>query len=199
MAAGSLTLLKTTDSGSSWALQSLPTAPSLVGALKGLSCEATTDCVAVAAGVVFDTTDGSTWYASSQPLSGAGGEGGTGAVSCASVTDCFVAGVGGIAATATGGIGISAPPTGMGATAGQSTASLSWTAPVFPGGAAVTYDVYQSTSSGTNGSAIKTGLTTTSYTASGLTDGTTYYFEVVAVNSAGSSSPTPQVSATPQA
>jgi predicted phage tail protein len=40
-------------------------------------------------------------------------------------------------------------------------------------------------------------ITGTSYTATGLTNGTTYYFTVAAVNSVGSSGPSNEAAATP--
>ncbi len=45
---------------------------------------------------------------------------------------------------------------------------------------------------------VATGLTTTSYTNTGLTAGTTYYYVVIARNSTGESVNSPQASATAQ-
>ena len=79
-------------------------------------------------------------------------------------------------------------PTGLTATRGNAQVTLSWTAPASTGGLPVSgYLIYEGTSPGgetgtpVNGSAV----TGTGYTAVGLTNGTTYYFRVIAVNAAG--------------
>jgi Fibronectin type III domain len=77
------------------------------------------------------------------------------------------------------------PPTGLTATAGNAQVSLSWTAPAADGGAAIIgYDVYLGTSShGESATPVKT-VAGTSTTLTGLTNGTTYYVTVDAVNDA---------------
>jgi kumamolisin len=66
----------------------------------------------------------------------------------------------------------------------NTTILASWTAS--PG--AASYTLERSTASSTTGfSAVASGIATTSYTDGGLTPGTTYYYKVQAVNSAGSS------------
>ncbi len=83
-------------------------------------------------------------------------------------------------------------PTGLTATAGNQQIALSWSASL----TATSYNVERSTASGgpytTVGSA-----TTTSFTNTGLTNGTTYYYVVSAVNAAGSGPSSNQVFATP--
>ena len=95
------------------------------------------------------------------------------------------------------------PPTGLIATAGNGQVSLSWTAPASNGGAAIIgYDVYLGTSShGESASPVDTSLITgTSYTVTGLTNGTTYYFTADAVNDADlHSAASAEASATPVA
>ncbi|BDI28202.1 hypothetical protein CCAX7_002530 [Capsulimonas corticalis] len=77
-----------------------------------------------------------------------------------------------------------AAPTGLAATAGNAQVSLSWTA----SSGATSYSIFRGTTSGgESATAIATGVTGTTYTNTGLTNGTTYYYEVKAVNSAGSS------------
>ncbi len=87
-------------------------------------------------------------------------------------------------------------PQNLSATAGNASVSLSWTAPTI-GGPSFTYNVYRSTTSGTE-ALVKPGVTTTSYTDSGLSNGTTYFYKVTAVNSVGEGSQSGEASAMPQ-
>ena len=78
-------------------------------------------------------------------------------------------------------------PTGLAAVAGNGKVSLSWSAPASNGGSAISgYDIYRGTSSGGESAAPVNGslIGGTSYTVSGLTNGTTYYFTARAVNAA---------------
>lgn len=84
-------------------------------------------------------------------------------------------------------------PTGLSATAGNAQVSLSWTA----SSGASSYNVLRSTTSGSGYASIASGVTTTSYTNTGLTNGTTYFYVVQAVNSTGTSGNSTQASATP--
>ena len=95
-------------------------------------------------------------------------------------------------ATPTAGVTIPAAPTGLSASPGNAQVSLSFTG----SSGATSYNVYRGTTSGGETS-IKTGLTTTSYTDTGLTNGTLYYYKVAAVNSAGTSGYSNEASATP--
>jgi kumamolisin len=86
-------------------------------------------------------------------------------------------------------------PIGLTAISGNGTITLSWTAST----GASSYNVYRGTVSGGEGSTpIKSGITATTYTDS-ATNGVTYYYEVSATNSDGTSSPSTEVSATPSA
>ena len=71
--------------------------------------------------------------------------------------------------------------------------TLSWTASA----GAASYTVERATVSGGPYTAVASGVTTTSYTNTGLTNGTTYYYVVAAVNAGGSSPNSSQVSAQP--
>lgn len=87
-------------------------------------------------------------------------------------------------------------PTGLAATAGNAQVALSWTA----SSGATSYNVYRGTTSGSESStAIATGLTGTTYTNTGLTNGTAYYYKVAAVNSVGTSALSAEAGATPSA
>jgi fibronectin type 3 domain-containing protein/sarcosine oxidase gamma subunit len=91
-------------------------------------------------------------------------------------------------------LGGPASPTGLMATAGNTQVALSWSA----SDGATTYNLYRGTSSGGEGtSPIVTGISTTSYTNTGLTNGTDYYYKVAAVNSYGTSGYSNEANATP--
>jgi fibronectin type 3 domain-containing protein len=91
-------------------------------------------------------------------------------------------------------------PTGLGASAGNGTVTLSWTAPTSNGGSPITgYNVYRSTTPGGEGSTpLATGVTTTSFNDPGVTNGTTYYYTVAAVNAAGTGPQSGEATATPK-
>jgi hypothetical protein len=77
------------------------------------------------------------------------------------------------------------PPTGVVATGGDRTASLTWTAPTSDGGSPITNYRVTPYINGVAQSPIVTGSTQTSYTVTGLANGTTYTFTVAATNSSG--------------
>ncbi|MDE1829953.1 MAG: hypothetical protein KGI25_06505 [Thaumarchaeota archaeon] len=84
-------------------------------------------------------------------------------------------------------------PQNLVVTAGNQQVSLSWQAPSSTGGLPITYTVFR------NDTQIASGLTTTSYADTGLTNGDTDTYYVEAVNSVGTSGPSNTVSVTPQA
>ena len=101
-------------------------------------------------------------------------------------------------------IGASSPvapsaPQSLAATAGSGSVSLTWTPPASNGGAAVSgYNIYRGTTSGGEARPVAT-VTGTSFTDTGLTNGTTYYYKVAAVNAAGTSPQSGEAGATPTA
>jgi len=89
---------------------------------------------------------------------------------------------------------VPAAPTGLAATAGNQQVSLTWTT----SNGATGYHVKRATTSG--GPYTQTGApTSASYTDTALTNGTTYYYVVSALNASGESANSSQASATPNA
>ena len=73
-------------------------------------------------------------------------------------------------------------PSGLTATISNNNAVLTWTA----GSGATSYNLYRAAESGYEGTnPVVTGITGTSYTNTSLNSGTTYYYQVVAVNGSG--------------
>jgi predicted phage tail protein len=78
------------------------------------------------------------------------------------------------------------PPTGLTATPGNTQVTLKWNPPASNGGADVTgYKVYVGTTAGFTRGDPFTSVTGTTATVPNLVNGTTYHFQVTAVNSAG--------------
>ena len=86
-------------------------------------------------------------------------------------------------------------PATLTADPGNATIALAWSAAA----GAESYTVKRATNSGGPYATIASGLTATSHNDSGLTNGTTYYYIVNAVNLGGESEPSPEASATPVA
>lgn len=76
-------------------------------------------------------------------------------------------------------------PTSLTATAGNAQISLAWTAPSAPGTYAITGYTVEYTPSGGSAVTVNTGSTSTSYTLTGLTNGTTYTVRVAGVSASG--------------
>ena len=91
---------------------------------------------------------------------------------------------------------VPAAPTNLAAFPGIGQLELTWSA--VP--TATSYNILRGLSSGAEGTTpIVTGFTSTSYVDTSLTNGTTYYYEVQAVNSTGPSPDSTEVQGTPQA
>jgi fibronectin type 3 domain-containing protein len=87
-----------------------------------------------------------------------------------------------------------AAPTNLQATAGNAQVSLTWSAAA----GATSYTVKRRTLATDPFVAVQSGLTSPSFTNTGLSNGTTYTYVVAAVNAAGSSPDSTSVQATPQ-
>jgi hypothetical protein len=105
-----------------------------------------------------------------------------------------------------GGSCSSAPsaPSGLTGTAASSSAiNLSWTADTAPANCTISsYNVFRSTTSGftpSSSNQIASGVTATSYSSTGLSASTTYYYKIEAVDTAGTSAASAQASATTSA
>jgi len=84
-------------------------------------------------------------------------------------------------------------PTRLAASPGNTNAILSWT-----GSSGATYNIYRGTAAGSEATtAIATGISTTSYTNTGLTNGTSYFYKVAAVSASSTSSQSNEASAIP--
>jgi len=89
---------------------------------------------------------------------------------------------------------VPAAPTDLNATPGGTQVSLSWTASA----GATSYNIYRGTTAGgESGTPIATGVTGTTYTNTGLTNGQIYYYKVKAINASGTSGYSNEASATP--
>lgn len=85
------------------------------------------------------------------------------------------------------------PPLNLTTTTGDGRVTLNWSVPT--SGTPTSYNVYISPSQ--NGSYTSYNTTSTIKTFSGLTNGSTYWFYVIAVYATGNSDPTTKISATP--
>src|SRR5438034_762887 len=100
-------------------------------------------------------------------------------------------------ATPTAPAGPPGAPQGLGATAGDATVTLTWSAPSSNGGSPITnYRIYRGTSS--NGETLLATIgNVLTYSDTSVTNGVTYYYQVSAVNGAGEGPRSNEASATP--
>ncbi len=80
-------------------------------------------------------------------------------------------------------------PTAVSATAGDQSASVSWTAPADGGSPITSYDVQYSSDDGTTWTSAGVAYAASPALVTGLTNGTSYEFDVVAINGVGAGSP----------
>jgi hypothetical protein len=93
-----------------------------------------------------------------------------------------------------------AAPTGISGTPGVGNVALSWTAPTNTGGVSLTDYIVQHSTDQSSWTTFADGTSTaTTATVTGLTGGTSYYFRVAAVNSAGTGSYVTSSAVTPSA
>src|SRR5207249_1253188 len=103
-------------------------------------------------------------------------------------------------ASATPTAGPTAPdaPQSLHASPGNGTVSLTWSAPGFDGGSALTgYRLYRGTTSGGTTLLVTVAGGNDSYADGGLTNGQAYYYRVSAVNRVGEGALSVEASATP--
>src|SRR5208337_898349 len=81
------------------------------------------------------------------------------------------------------GVGVPGAPTGVTATAGNASATVTFTAPIYNGGSSITG--YTATSNPAGGVDSNAGITATTHVINGLSNGTAYTFTVTATNAAG--------------
>ena len=120
----------------------------------------------------------------------------TGPTASSDGTPEYLVSFGGTACTSNCGTVPSAPSNLSASATSSSQINLTWTASSTSG---VTYSLYRSTTSGftpSSTNSVATGISGTSYSNTGLTASTTYYYLVEAVNSAGNSAASNQASAT---
>jgi hypothetical protein len=138
------------------------------------------------------------WSGTSEPVSISGGTATLNLSPASAAVIQFVPGTGGSCTAAP------SAPTSLAATAQSSSAiGLTWKEAAPPANCTISsYNVYRSTTSGFtpgSGNLIASGVTSPSYTNTGLTASTTYYYKVEALNSYGTSPASNQASATTKA
>lgn len=125
-------------------------------------------------------TNGTVYYYSVSAYSGAGESARSGQISATPSAPLVKPGV----------------PGGVSASAGNSQVIVSWSS----ASGAASYNIYRSTASGGQGTTpYRSNLTASPFTDTGVTNGTTYFYKVSAVNSAGEGALSAEVQATPVA
>jgi fibronectin type 3 domain-containing protein len=98
-----------------------------------------------------------------------------------------------VSTTPAGTATIPAAPTGLAAAAGNGTIALTWNAST----GATSYSIFRGTAPGAESATALATSTTNSFTDTGLTNGTAYYYTVTASNTLGTSGKSGETTATP--
>jgi photosystem II stability/assembly factor-like uncharacterized protein len=172
------TILSSADGGTSWTART----PGIQTGLSGVSCPAATLCLAIGGGTgIFSTDGGSTWTPETLQISST-------LRGAACLSDCWAVGDAGaimFSSQPTTLATVPGAPTNVTASPGDGQASLYWTAPADDGGAPITSYQISAYVGGTLWSSTITGSTAVHIWYMGLTNGTTYTFNVAAINAVG--------------
>lgn len=142
----------------------------------------------------YQSSDGETWFTIATSTVAMGNTYYVGFASCSGSTTGALANSTFDNVTLAGGDSTALPaPAGLGAVAGNTQVTLNWNAV----SGAASYSLKRATVSGGPYSTVATGLTAVNYTDTGVSNGTTYYYVVVATNFAGESPNSSQANATP--
>jgi len=154
---------------------------------------------AITSYTVTSSPGGFTGTGSASPVTVSGLTNGTAYTFTVTATNAVGAGTASSASASSTPGTVAGAPTGLSATPGNTQASLSWTAPASNGGAAISDYVvqYKLTSSGSWTTFADGASTATNAIVTGLTNNSSYDFQVLAVNSFGQSAPVTVSGVTP--
>jgi photosystem II stability/assembly factor-like uncharacterized protein len=177
--AGNGMIFDTNDGGSSWSAQGSGTSINL----NAVSCPSTTTCFAAGPGIIIATVNGGASWSTQVPGAALFLMG----ISCPTATRCFVVGQDGAILMGPA----PASPTNVAALPGTGQATVSWTAPAPDGTTTITgYSITTFTGAGTAVvSSQNFSSAATSQLITGLTNGTAYRFQVVAMDGNGTGPP----------
>jgi len=154
---------------------------------------------AITSYTVTSSPGGFTGTGTSSPITVTGLTNGTAYTFTVTATNAVGAGTASSASASSTPGTVAGAPTGLSVTPGSTQASLSWTAPASNGGAAISDYVvqYKLTSSGSWTTFADGASTATNAIVTGLTNNSSYDFQVLAVNSFGQSAPVTVSGVTP--
>jgi hypothetical protein len=148
---------------------------------------------------VTSNPGGFTGTGTASPITVTGLTNGTAYTFTVTATNSVGTGAASVASNSATPVTVPDPPINLTPTAGNAQVALSWTTPANNGGSAITDYVmeYELTGSGSWSVFAEGTSTATNGTVTGLVNGTSYDFEVAAVNVAGQGSPSASVTAVP--